>query len=56
MYIMLCMSRLLKMLLLMNYISLAIKQKQQTKKINIELQNSIARLSFLCHIRDIKIA
>ena len=35
------------------------KQKQTTKRniyMKIEFQNSIARLSFLCHIKDIKIA
>ena len=35
------------------------KQKQTTKRniyMKIEFQNSVARLSFLCHIKGIKIA
>ena len=47
----------------MNFNSLGIsknkKIKQKTKKqiyMKIELQNSIVRLSFLCHITNIKIA
>ena len=48
------------MLLPMNYYGLVIKQKQKQtiKKVymGIEFENSIVRLSSLCHITDIKIA
>ena len=44
----------------MNYYGLVIKQKQKQtiKKVymGIEFENSIVRLSSLCHITDIKIA
>ena len=41
----------------MNFNSLGNKQKQkQANKMKIEFQNSIVKLSFLCLIKDIKIA
>ena len=41
----------------MNLNSLGNKQKQkQANKMKIEFQNSIVKLSFLCLIKDIKIA
>ena len=51
---------LIKAVLQINSNSVVSKEDKQTDKQNIyvkgEFQNSVVRLSFLCHITDIKIA